>query len=229
VQKQPFPKDTSHQPEIGGDLIRVHRSISRAVDVAHTHAARYAKLGYSDQPTLKGFLTYVKCLVRLLHAHHVTEDKAMFPHLRDMLPNVPIQELTAQHHQMDPLLKEIKGILNHLKSASSNATTDMLGDALSRIKLLWVDHIELEEAAFGPEAIAPHLTMAERKRAGRITANYSARHQFPLSLMIPFLLYNMIPEDRIVMLQLMPPFIAPMLVVWKHRWKIMAPLLLTDT
>jgi hemerythrin-like domain-containing protein len=228
VQKIPFPKETLPQPEIGGDLVRVHRSISRAVDVAHTHAAQYASRGYPDQQTLKGYLTYVKCLVRLLHAHHITEDKAMFPHLRDMLPDAPIQELTAQHLQMDPLLKEIKGILNRTKSAKPTATMDLLEDVLYRTKMLWRKHIKQEEAAFGPEAIEPYISMAERRRAGRITANYSARHQFPLSLILPFLLYNMTLEDRGVMLQLMPPFIPFLLVVWKSRWKVMAPFLLTD-
>ena len=198
------------QPEIGGDLVRVHHAISRAVDVAQNHAAVYAAQGYPDSQTLKGYLTYVKCLVRLLHAHHVTEDKAMFPHLREKLPEAPIQILTAQHHDMGPVLDDIN-------------------DALTRIGDMWRDHIKVEEAAFGPDAIEVFLTMEERKRAGRITANHSARHQFPLSLMIPFLLYNMSPDDRNVMIQLMPPFIPPMLVLWKPRWRIMAPFLLADS
>ena len=152
----------------------------------------------------------------------------MFPHLRDRLPEAPIQVLTAQHHQIDPILKEIKVLLNKTKPAQPIHTMDRLEDALYRIKMLWSDHIEVEEAAFGPEAIEPFLTMEERRRAGRITANHSARHQFPLSLLLPFLLYNMPQEDRDVMIQLMPPFIPPMLAVWKPGWKIMAPFLLPD-
>jgi hemerythrin-like domain-containing protein len=228
VQKVTVSKKNNPQPEIGGDLIRVHHAITRAINVAHTHAARYTTIGYPDRQTLKGYLMYVKCLVRLLHAHHVTEDKAMFPHLRDRLPEVPIQVLTAQHHQMDPILKEIKSLLNNTKPAQPTPTMDILEDALYRIKVLWNNHIQVEEAAFGPEAISPYLTMAERRRAGRITANHSALHQFPLSLMVPFLLYNMSQEDRQIMIQLIPPFIQLLLVVWKPRWKIMASFLLTD-
>ena len=217
------------QPEIGGDLVRVHHAISRAVDVAQNHAAVYAAQGYPDSQTLKGYLTYVKCLVRLLHAHHVTEDKAMFPHLREKLPEAPIQILTAQHHDMGPVLDDIEDSRRVIKSAQPAQTLNKLNDALTRIGDMWRDHIKVEEAAFGPDAIEVFLTMEERKRAGRITANHSARHQFPLSLMIPFLLYNMSPDDRNVMIQLMPPFISPMLVLWKPRWRIMVPFLLADS
>ena len=189
--------------------------------MAHKHAALYAVDGYPSTQILKGYLTYVRCLAKLLHAHHVTEDKAMFPHLRDKLPDAPIQVLTAQHHEMDPVLKEIKNVLH-------DTCMDTLEDALARIGEMWSQHIEVEEAAFGPDAIEPYLTMEERRRAGRITVNHSARHQFPLSLMLPFLLYNLPIQDRDVMIQLMPPFIPPMLVVWKPRWVKMAPFLLVD-
>jgi hemerythrin-like domain-containing protein len=127
-----MPLANPPQPEIGGDLIRVHRALSRAVEVAQTYAARIAAVGYPDNQILKGYLTYVRCLVRLLHAHHVTEDKAMFPHLQHKLPDPPIQLLTAQHHQMDPILKEIKGILSQSKYAQSTAIMETLEDALTR-------------------------------------------------------------------------------------------------
>jgi len=221
-------KENAPRPEIGGDLIRVHRAITRALDVAHKYAARYAAIGYPDTKTLKGYLTYVRCLVRLLHSHHITEDKAMFPHLRDKLPNAPYDLLMAQHHEMDPVLEEIKGVLSHTRSAQPIQTMDTLDDALARISEMWRNHIDVEEAHFGPDAIEPFLTIEERKRAGEVTANHSARHQFPLSLMLPFLLYNMSVEDREVMVQLMPGIISLMLAIWKPRWNIMAPFLLAD-
>jgi hemerythrin-like domain-containing protein len=218
-------KDNSHQPEIGGDLIRVHRSISRAVEVAYK---QIAAAEHPDKRICKGYLTYVRCLVRLLHAHHVTEDKAMFPHLMHKLPHAPIQELTAQHQAMDPVLNKIKDELNYLFRKSPTATKDILEDELYRIQEMWREHVVLEESAYSPDAIEPYLSMEERQKAARITAAHSARHQFPLSLMIPFLLYNMPPSDRIIMLKLMPSIMPAMLKIWKPRWSIMAPFLLKD-
>ena len=70
------------KPEIGGDLVRVHRAITRAVTVAREYGEGYAADGYPDADTQKGYLTYVRCLVALLHGHHSTEDETMFPDLR---------------------------------------------------------------------------------------------------------------------------------------------------
>jgi hemerythrin-like domain-containing protein len=216
------------QPEIGGDLLRVHRALSRAVDLAQKHATLYAKMGYPDSQTRKGYLTYVRCLVSLLHAHHVTEDKAIFPYLHDKLPNAPYDDLRAQHNAMGPILNEIKGILRDAAFVKPSQLINTLPRPLARINQLWSDHIQLEEAHLGPDAVGAVMTMEERIRAGKFASNYAARHQFPLSLMIPFLLYNLPPHDREIMLKLMPGFIPLMLVVWKPRWKIMAPFLWMD-
>ena len=69
-------------PEIGGDLVRVHRAVTRAVGVAQEQGAAYVAAGLPDADTEEGYLTYVRCLVLLLHGHHTTEDKSMFPLLR---------------------------------------------------------------------------------------------------------------------------------------------------
>jgi hypothetical protein len=84
----------------------------------------------------------------------------------------------------------------------------------------------LEEEHFGPEGVGAILTMEERRRAGRQTSRHAARHQHPFARMLPFMLYNMSPGDRRFMLKLMPPIVPLMLVLWRPRWKAMAPFLL---
>ncbi|MDF1512460.1 MAG: hemerythrin domain-containing protein [Anaerolineae bacterium] len=207
-------------------MLRVHRAISRAVDVALKHNALYIKQGFPESRTQKGFSTYVWCLRKLLHAHHVTEDKGMFPYLRPKLPDAPYAQLMQQHTAMGPLLAEIRSNLNRIKSGHTDQALEKLHRALERTWALWHEHIQLEEAHFGPDAVKSALSIQERQKAAKITAAHSARHQFPLSLMVPFLLYNMPPEDRSIMVKLMPPFIPPMLTLWKPRWQIMAPFLL---
>ena len=210
------------KPEIGGDLVRVHRAITRAVNVAQEYGTAYATSDYPNPGTQKGYLTYVRCLAAMLHAHHVTEDEAMFPALRDRLPNAPYEALMAQHSAMVPVLKGIE--------AAVARTGDLTGlnPALLRIGELWNTHIALEETHFGPDAVAASLTMEERVRAGQLTARQAARHQRPLVLLIPFLLYNMEPQDRAVMFQLMPSFVPVLLRLFKPRWRRMIPFLLID-
>ncbi len=206
--------------------LRVHNAISRSVEVALTYSVLYMQQGIPESRTLKGFRTYVWCMVRLLHAHHVTEDKGMFPYLRPKLPNAPYEELMHQHSAMDPLLNEIQAILRQVQMGNLDQSLENMHDALERTSALWHDHIILEEAHFGPDAVESFLSYQERQKAAKITAAHSARHQFPLSLMLPFLLYNMPVEDREIMIQLMPGFIPPMLKIWKPRWAIMAPFLM---
>jgi hypothetical protein len=179
--------------------------------------------GQVDSDTREGYLTYMRCLVALLHAHHTTEDEAMFPDLRDKLPDAPYETLMAQHRAMVPVLDEIEAAV----TGGTFPGPDLDG-ALARIGEMWRTHIALEEAHFGPDAIGAFLTMEERERAGRATSNHAAKHQRPLALMLPFLLYNMSPEDRAVMRRLMPGVVTLLLVLWKPRWKVMAPFLLLD-
>jgi hemerythrin-like domain-containing protein len=221
-------KTTVPKPEVGGDLVRVHRAITRALGVAQEHAEAHVATGHPDADTWKGYLTYVRCLTTLLHAHHTTEDEAMFPHLRDKLPHAPYDALMAQHHAIVPVLYEIEAAVSEAASPKPGQALSALGPTLARISEMWRTHIELEEAHFGPDAIGDALTMEERRRAGRVASNHAARHQRRLALMLPFLLYNMTPEDRAVMSQLMPPVVPLLLWMWKPRWKGMAPFLLVD-
>ena len=46
--------------------------------------------------------------------------------------------------------------------------------------------------------------------------------------MIPFLLYNMEPQDRVMMLQLMPPFVPVLLKLLRSHWQSMDPFLLVE-
>jgi hypothetical protein len=139
-----------------------------------------------------------------------------------MLPDAPYTALTAQHSAMVPVLNEIE-----TATAGRGHLTD-LNPALARMGELWSTHIALEEAHFGPQAIADSLTMKERMSIGRKTSRQAARHQRPLVLMLPFLLYNMEPQDRAVMLQLMPQFVPALLRLLQKRWQSMEPFLLLE-
>ena len=168
------------KPELGGDLVRVHRAVSRAVSVAQEQGAAYAVSGYLDEETEEGYLTYVRCLVLLLHGHHTTEDESMFPLLRNRVPDAPYDALTAQHSAMLPILDEIdaarKSARDEASSLEPGRGLTALVRALARIDALWRTHIALEEAHFGPEAIGAFLTMEERRRLGGVVSRNAATH-----------------------------------------------------
>jgi hemerythrin-like domain-containing protein len=216
------------KPEIGGDLVRVHRAITRAISVAREYGEAYVAAGYPGEDIQKGYLTYVRCLVALLHGHHVTEDEAMFPDLCDKVPAAPCETLMAQHGAMVPVLDEIEAAITDAVSSKPEQALVALCRALARINEMWQTHIELEETHFGPDAIGAFLNMEERQHAGRMTSKHAAKHQHPFALMLPFLLYNMEPEDRDVMSQLIPRVAILLFVAWNPRWKVMAPFLLAD-
>ena len=214
--------------EIGGDLVRVHRAITRAVGVAREHGAAYLAAGYPGADTRDGYLTYVRCLASLLHAHHTTEDESMFPHLRPMLADAPYDTLMAQHGAMVPVLDEIEAAVADAASPDPDRALNALSGALARIDEMWETHIALEEAHFGPDGVGAALTLAERRRAGRVTRNHAVRHQRPFVLMLAFILYNMSPGDRAVMSQPAPGLVHLLLLAWKPTWRAIAPFLMMD-
>ncbi|MBN1582808.1 MAG: hemerythrin domain-containing protein [Anaerolineae bacterium] len=216
------------KPEIGGDLVRVHRAITRAVGVALEHGEAYAATGFPDADTRKGYLTFVRCLVAFLHGHHTTEDEAMFPSLRSQVPGAPYETLMAQHGAMMPVLHEIEAELAGAASSKPDQALGALWRALVRIDELWRAHMALEESHFGPGAIGAFLSMEERERVGRAISSQAAKHQRPFALMLPFFLYNMSPEDRAVMSQAMPGIAIFLFVKLIQKWTVMAPFLLVD-
>ena len=134
-------------PNVGSDLVRIHKVITRALDVS---------LEYSLQTNLiedyqQGFTSYVRSLVILLHAHHSGEDELAFPFWQSHFPSGPFDILTRQHHQMityidqTTLWTEMGFIAWHVDSLTE------LHRSLSNLQKLWEVHITLEEETIGPE------------------------------------------------------------------------------
>jgi len=217
------------QPELGGDLLRVHRAATRAVDVARDHAETWLSTGRLEGGTQEGYLTYVRCLVTLLHGHHLTEDKSMFPLLQRTLPDAPYDTLVSQHKAMGPILAEVKGALAGLSTAPADDDLSTLADALARLGELWQMHIALEEASFGPDALSEAMSMDERRRIGKRVARHAALHQDPFWLMLPFLLYNLTSRDRAVMAKTVPGVALWTMRTFRGMWDDIAPFLLADS
>ena len=99
-------------PNIGATMIRIHSAITRSLEVSIGRGAEFARDSYPDAATQEGFALYVKALVSVLSAHHLSEDDVAFPYLRDKLPDVPFDKLIADHRVMEGILADLQGTVD---------------------------------------------------------------------------------------------------------------------
>jgi len=209
------------QPNIGVDLQRIHRAITRGLAVAQKNCLVFAADGFPDEGTAEGFWKYCQGLEANAHGHHRTEDDLFFPFLRDRLPKAGFDELMGEHQVM-------QGILDEMKAARESGSLDDMGNALGRLAYLWAPHIAKEEAVFSPAIAAQVMSVPEHIDMAQKAAMHSQEHAQPAPLAVPFLLYNLEGDDRAHFLAVMPPQVTQELVpiAWKDAWAPMKPFLL---
>jgi hemerythrin-like domain-containing protein len=209
------------QPNIGVDLLRIHRVITRGLAVSQEYCQSFVEGGFPDDATREGFWRYCHGLEAIAHAHHEAEDDLFFPYLRERVPDADFDELTAEHQEMQTILDEMQAA----RDAGSLAD---LGPALSRMAELWHPHIEKEETVFSPEIAAEVMTVPEHIDMAQKVGAHSQEHLQPAPLAIPFMLYNVEGDDRAYFMAVLPPEVTQQLVpiVWKDEWAPMKPFLL---
>jgi hemerythrin-like domain-containing protein len=221
---------TSTQPSIARDLVRIHSVITRALDVAIEHSQSFlAQGGYPNTSVWQGFVHYVQCLFTVLESHHTVEDELMFPYFQNKLLDTPFDLLEDQHREMLPLLAEVDVALKQVAATmKANESLSMLNHALTKLRELWYPHFRLEEAHFTDENVAAAASMGEQGRLTEMFAERAKKDMSPDYLVVPFVLYNLSPDDRAVMSQFLPPVVIERLVPidWKEKWATMLPFLL---
>jgi hemerythrin-like domain-containing protein len=210
----------SEKPNLGRDLQRIHRCITRGLAVARENCQNFAG-GFPDDATRVGFWKYCHGLEANAHGHHVTEDEIVFPYLRDLLPGTDFDELMVEHQQMH-------GFLAEMRTAREDGSLPDMHRALSQMSDLWLPHIAKEEADFSPEVAAEVMTVPEHIEMAQKSAAHSQKHAQPAPLAVPFLLYNLEADDRAHFFAVMPSEVTQQLVpiVWKAEWAPMKPFLL---
>ncbi len=81
-----------------------------------------------------------------LHGHHTMEDSTIFPDIQNKHPDLvtALEQLTAQHHEIDPLLERVSASLGDLAQGESTEVT------LNELKKLLDNHLSFEEAQITP-------------------------------------------------------------------------------
>jgi hypothetical protein len=213
-------------PNVGTDLIRIHRVVTRALEVSR-QSSQDDSLAETQQA---GFGAYVRALTILLESHHLGEDELAFPFWKARLPEGPFDRLRQQHRQMMVYLGQVEGWLELKEAAWEPAARGKLARGLTYLQRLWLKHIALEEATIGPENASQYLTPEENMELSRQLAEHGQAHSQPVELVMPFVVYNLAGEDRAEFVKLMPPVMAQQLIplAWRGVWAPMLPFLLPE-
>ena len=213
---------------IAVNLGAIHNVITRGLKVSIESVQGPAQRELEDEGRRAGFFNYVRTLVSVFTAHHVTEDEVAFPYFRDKLLGAPFDLLIAQHQEMIPILEEIKSAVERCEQEGRvGAGLRDLEAALGRVNDMWHPHIQIEQEHLIEKADAL-LPVEEQLGLVKLFREYSKQHSGPAYLAAPFILYNLAVEERERFAKEMPIEVTGHLVpvVWKEQWASMAPFLL---
>jgi hemerythrin-like domain-containing protein len=210
------------------DLIRIHKVISRSLEVGLGKGKGYQQSGLSQAQELRGYSSYIQCLVAVLSSHHTSEDLIAFPALRKVIADAPYGQLAADHHWVEIILTGVPQALTDLAGNTPTIGLNAIVSTLARLSQIWYPHIALEEKCFSEEALNSTLSIKEQNNISLATSKHSQEYANPPYLVIPFLLFNLEQEERLKMAATLPPTIVDELVpkVWKDQWAPMKPFLL---
>ncbi len=216
-------------PDIGKDLICIHSVITRGLYVSLLYSQYSTLAGHFNTPKCRGFISYVKSLISVMKGHHDLEEKIMYPYLRYRMPKLPFDMLKAQHQDMMNSLNSIMKILEEpAKSLNFNDLLGKLNMKLKEIQEVWCSHIQLEEKHFTSDKINAVLWYDEQARLSRILTGYIHEHAGPDYLVVPFLIYNLHPDDRAFFSRKIPPALTQQLTsdAWMEKWTPMRTFML---
>jgi hemerythrin-like domain-containing protein len=212
------------------DLLAIHHAITRGLRVSLNRARSFLGEGFPDPETKRGFLDFAKCTVIVTVAHHDTEDDLIFPEFRRRLPEAPFDALDEQHEELLPLLDAVTtGIETGRKGAPNAEWLPALAESLEALGKRWRAHIDLEEKHFSEEAIGRVFSSEEQETLGRQATERGQKLAQPGPLVLPFLLFNLEPEERAKFSAKLPPQVTQQLVPgdWAETWAPMKPFLLS--
>jgi len=218
---------TSTIPNPAEDLIRIHKVITRGINVGITKGTEYFQNGLPQPQILLGYTTYTLSFASVLRAHHQGEDQVAFPILRIKLPSAPYDLLTANHREMESLLVTIHQAIEDLTGAPEDGMRGIV-ENLGKVWAIWKKHIFWEELHFSMDAIGAVMDLETQGELSKAMAKFSQEHSEPSYWVVPFILFNLELEDRVSMAATFPPMVTDELVpkVWKEQWEPMKPFLL---
>jgi hemerythrin-like domain-containing protein len=217
-----------NQPNIGEDYIRFHKVMTRGLVVSLQNINEILQIGV-EKLNHEGFLKYVQSFSSVLHGHHQAEDSKIFPYFKDKLPEVPYERLKSEHEIFNDGLQEINTGIDRLKSGNEELNSlKLLKSGLDKIDQIWHPHIQIENTQLYERIRSLNIDLEEMIRLRKEDKKFFQEHTGPAYLVMPFVLYNLSPEDRAILTQGSQEKETQQLlsIDWKDKWTPMQPFLL---
>ena len=215
-------------PNLAQDLVRIHKIITRAINVGLTKGTEYLQTGFPPSQVILGYSRYTACLVSVLGSHHQVEDQILFPAFRKVIPSAPYGQLASDHNKIEMLLALFPNEITSLSGDVLLHEISVITDSLHKILGIWASHYQLEEQYFSTHALNAVLDLDGQRLIGDAVGKFIQERPGPVNLLIPFNLYNLEPTDRAAMAANFPTNVIDELVpkVWIDQWTPMKPFLL---
>lgn len=217
-----------NRPNIGEDYIRFHKVMTRGLAVSLQNINEFLQIGALEKLKCEGFIKYVQSFSSVLHGHHRAEDEEIFPYFKDKLPEVPYERLISEHKIFNDGLQEINTGIDHLKSENDELDSlKILKSGFDKIDQIWHPHIQIENTQLYERIRSLNIDLEEMIRLQKEDKKFFQEHTGPAYLVMPFVLYNLSPEDRAILTQGSEIVAKQLLSIdWKDKWTPMQPFLL---
>jgi len=216
--------------DIGENFILQHKIYTRGLKVSLENVDKFLEGGGLKPSNGDGFLKYLQSLSSLLEGHHLVENEKVFPYFQDKLPRVPYERLMSEHAQIKAALEGINGAIKDLKSGKDEITSlKQIKSSLNIIDGLWHTHIQIEESELYRKIDILKISTEETNMKMAEFSQFFQEHTTgPPYLDMPFVIYNLSPEDRAIFTQDFPENVLKQLIPidWKDKWAPMKPFLL---
>jgi hypothetical protein len=209
-------KETS--PLIVG-ILHIHKVITRGLTTSLSNCDEYLSKQGITQGETEGFSLYLKTLMSILHAHHLSEDEIAFPYFKTKI-KAPFDQLEDDHRTMAQLLINLEKCLLDL----SQDGIHNLSDVLTTLNKIWGPHIKIEEENFTGEKLLAVAGFKEQLEITKSLTAHGMKNSSPGPLTVPFLFYNLEGSDREAFMMNFPWIVKKVLVpfVWRGKWKPMS-------
>lgn len=221
--------NTDSNSILGSVMLLFHNAITRGLDVSKKQIANILESNNPKAAITASFETYLRTFVWVLISHHSTEDDVVFPPLKPLIKDAPYDTLASDHIKMGHLLNKLQDNLEGLTGQTQpKEPLNQLNNIVSELTDIWFPHIDTETRFFfGNGKIEAVMTVEEQMDLLR-KASQHVPPQGTQSMILPFVYYNLIPEERLQLGKSMPPELTQKLIptVWKNEWFVMQPFFL---
>lgn len=208
------------------DLLMIHTAqrnyIARVADFA-------SAIGAGRSPgtgTVADFLLYAQGFYTLFHVHHGTEEKVLFPVLRERGQTELVEEYQKQHRALEELALAAEEKLNQAKEAPDDPVAfTAFAEATQAMRDKLEEHFSNEECRFTHEFAEEVLDEQSVNDAARRMAEHGKSYSKPPWIILPSILYNLEGEKRMTFIKAMPWILTRVIIpfVWKSKWKPLVP------